>query len=1149
MVAGKKAQIPAPIDRPLSRAYLREFSGWSTAFPPSLSDPTSLRIMENTIIERDGSVRVRPGLKYLSYSGAGITLADQVVGTHEAFYLNDGSKAYLFAIKEATSVGFRVLTYVAGQPRVLLLTDPLVGFNVIGGSNALNFTLATTYVKYLQIDNKLFALSNKGEEMRLFRVGATKEAKALSTINWPEWSVPSKLDIVHPTQTWINASSPTARTNALSNPSFEIGTDGWNPIAGSKITRSTDAASMVTGSASGKLESPPSQLNQMPKPLHNVNLYGISGWSAETSGASVAAASNKLELTSPAAAGDYYSISPACDVDPAAQLQVAYDSTIVRVGALPKVKVRYFNSVGAQVGSDLTLSITNGSRCTSNTFTVPAGVVSMKVLIGSNSLGAADVVRVSNVLVSSAYQSSAMFDPDAGGYNGWLGAVNNSASELHSPADAEVASNKCGVLPLTALNGSIYAKTTGGIHMVTVYVEEYDSTGGLKATSSASTSVSGSTRLNVPIAATDTDTSRARIRVKCSGLSRGQVCYLDSGLLESGVSAVGTYFDGSTAGTSTTVNSWNGLAHKSSSNQEVLPVGLAAPVPVARAANTLISNVSANNVYRFAFFYTFSNEVGESAASQISVVRAKRGWSQWFWETPDAASEPSGTETGDPTRVADQLIAVVPDDVFAGAIGEGATKWTLYMFTWSDQDPVPTTAVKIDERTLTSSSVHGQSGWIRTTPVLSETASEAVMLPNKSNRYNYSNPSSAGQGLVAADRMILVYDPNDAAVIRWTSNQQGEYTNFTANKGGGYKTLTSGNQMVPACVKLWQNPQSADTLTILCQGTDGHSTGYFMAPAQVASQSEAVNIMGFEETTATPGTTSPFGCEVFNNALYHPLDDQLMKSTAMNYNISHKSQTENIRNMWEELATKELIVSSSYDNRLYYIVNNPSGVSLPAGCNGNEIWVFDVGAEGGSWSRWLVPAHSLRKIEIGGRNYMSVVCPEGIFYLDPEQGLDEYVSGGGITTRPIPWKLETNTQGANRSHDAWAHLQQVTVNLGNFLGVMRYGIRSFDLNGKTIEVSKIVRDDNPASALTWDLEDSLLVKRNLKEWRFFAESVDAAPSVGQINFVQYRYTPSTVNTGYEHGSVETFEYGRVEAGTDTYTTNGTPRPMIDTRRP
>jgi hypothetical protein len=58
------------------------------------------------------------------------------------------------------------------------------------------------------------------------------------------------------------------------------------------------------------------------------------------------------------------------------------------------------------------------------------------------------------------------------------------------------------------------------------------------------------------------------------------------------------------------------------------------------------------------------------------------------------------------------------------------------------------------------------------------------------------------------------------------------------------------------------------------------------------------------------------------------------------------------------------------------------------------------------------------------------------------------------------------------------------------------------------------------------------------------------PSAGQINLLQYRYTPSTVNTGYEFGSVETFEYGRdTEFLSPGETFNGVPRPMADTGRP
>src|SRR5436190_17113904 len=123
-----KKQIPAPIDRPVSRAYLRGFTGWSTAYPPGMADPTSLRLMENLMINRDGSVRTRPGLRYLSYlrqTDDTLLGMDKVcVGTHEPFFLNDGSKAYLFAVRESDStVGFRVLARINGMRTVYALTD------------------------------------------------------------------------------------------------------------------------------------------------------------------------------------------------------------------------------------------------------------------------------------------------------------------------------------------------------------------------------------------------------------------------------------------------------------------------------------------------------------------------------------------------------------------------------------------------------------------------------------------------------------------------------------------------------------------------------------------------------------------------------------------------------------------------------------------------------------------------------------------------------------------------------------------------------------------------------------------------------------------------------------------------------------------
>jgi hypothetical protein len=1138
-----KAKTPAPIDRPLSRAYLREFTGWSTAYPPGLSDPTSLRVMENVMINRDGSARVRPGLRYLSYGAFGTALTDQVIGTHEAFFLNDGTKAYLFAVREADgSVGFRVMVPGSAAGEVRTLAD--CEFDV-APPEELNFTAATTYVKYLQIDNKVFALSNAGEPMRLFFVGSDKRAKALASITSPEWSVEDKLKVVQPDADWVTSGLPLgSRRNRLTNPSFETNAEGWDRGQRTAVSRSQTVPA-VSGSRVLRLSSKPLRTNLMSKPLHDVAGLGIGGWDPVEGTGAAGVSGSFLQVTG---AGAFFHGSPMLGgIDAGTEYRVAFDFN-AGSGAAPKCKLRFFAG-DKRVGEDTVFALPPaGPRWTSGKVKAPKTATSVRVLVGSSSGG---WVAWKNVMLVEAGEDTTLFTGSDGTDYFWTDGVNASASVHHPPADVWIESERVPASPSKKLCGSIYAQAETITRDTQVTLTTFKSGGSVASTdtsAAATPDTTGSpTRFEVGRASTPAKTATASVKLTVKNVPRGENHYVDAAMLESGVDVAGTYFDGDTSDTDTLVYTWGGKEHASGSRQTTYAAITTVPTAEAKTADTLISTGS--NPYSFGFFYTFNNEVGESAASQITVVRAQRAWPMWKWESANAAGEPSGTEVDNPNAAADQLVAYVPADCFDAALAQGATGWNLYMLTWSNQDATPVTAIKVGHRELKDTASQGRDGWIRVTPQTA-TAGDISVLPSEANRYNYSNPSSGGQGLVAADRMVLVNDPNAAAVIRWSSNQQGDYTNFTASKGGGYKTLTSGNLYVPACVKLWQNPQSVDTLTILCMGVDGYSTGYYMAPAQVASQSEATNIMGFEETTATPGTTSPYGVEVFNNALYHPLDDQLMKSSATNYNINHAPQTDAIKNVWGQLADKEWIISCEHDSRLYYIVHNPDGVPLEDGCNGNEIWVLDAGAKAGPWSRWLVQAHSLRKIEFGGRVYMSVVRPDGIYYLDPEVGLDEVVGADGfVATAPIAWKLETNTQGANRAHDAWGHVQQLNLTLGCFQGQMRYGIRSRDIHGKDIDISKVVGDDLPPGELAFDLEDYLLVRRDLREWFFYAESVDGEPSFGQLNYVQYRYTPVTVNAGYEWGSVETFEYGRSAAGSDSNTTNGTPQPMIDTRRP
>src|SRR5690606_27734618 len=144
------------------------------------------------------------------------------------------------------------------------------------------------------------------------------------------------------------------------------------------------------------------------------------------------------------------------------------------------------------------------------------------------------------------------------------------------------------------------------------------------------------------------------------------------------------------------------------------------------------------------------------------------------------------------------------------------------------------------------------------------------------------------------------------------------------------------------------------------------------------------------------------------------------------------------------------------------------------------------------------------------------------------------------------------TQGANRAHDAWAHLQQASITVGNFMGKMRYGIRGQDRHGRVVDVPKELSDprevDLPARPLPRALQDHLLLQRHLRERVFYAESVEDEPSYGRINLVQYRFTPVSVNVGYEYGSVETFEYGRGQGiGQGAYP-NGLPAGAVDTTR-
>lgn len=1160
-----KSRPPAPIDRPLSKAYLREFAGWSTAYPPGLSEPNSLRVMENVLVTRDGAARVRPGLRAYLRAKSPLPL----VGSHELFYTTTG-KAYLVAVRETVDVGtanereivgFRVIEHDdAGVVVMRTLTE--AGFTIPAGANVLSFTAATTYVKYLQIDNKIFALSNAPEGMLMFWVGEEKKAKKLQSIVRPTWNTADKLTAMHPTGAWVTGNQPSSeRENLCTNPDFEVGTTGWSAVnSDSYLYRSSVA---TVGAQSLGVASYAGRTNWMATPLHDVAATGIASWIAYRSTITVSGSSMKITETHGPGYTYGYTKSQIMPIQGGDQLRLAFDLTAANWAKKLRAWVSFYDSSETIITNSLNVmestSVGVGRKVTSY-FTAPTQARYAVVMIGlePTSTTVDGWISIKDIYLGSDSDTSALDGNDGVGYR-WTGAVNGSSSAYHPPLDVAAEHDPqpavAGVYTISADMRSQIGKQHE------LEARALNSSGVVLLTQTTiATGTDAWVRRSVTITA-PAGTTRIVARVIGRSIGYDQEVRADAVLIEKAGSA-GAYFSGSTPNVGTTKRRWVGEANASVSVEEVFAPVL--PSPQVATDSTLVSSSAVKNRYSFSFFYTVSNELGESAASQVTTIKVQRPWTAWEWK------DPSGADTDNPESCHDQLVVTVPLEVFTNAVAAGATKWTAYYYSQGPNDAPSVTAMRFAEVDLTNDPDHVQHGYARLTPQMVKIGIGDPLVPSESTRVNTSDPVKGSQGIVAADRLILVGNPADPARVTWSSGAPGDYHNFSTLLGGGTKQFTSGNLYVTACVKLWQNPQSVDTLTILNAGDDGRSNAYYMQPAQITSLSESISVMGFEEVTALQGTVSPYGCEVVNNALYRPLFHGLFKSSANNYNLSTKPVSDTIQNVWRTLNSMHRIVSAQLDNRIYFLVHNIKGEALKENCRGNEVWVVDLAATTPTWSRWTVQGVSLRAMDVDGVVMMSIITPEGIFVFNEDRYTDERFNEttGLLETANIRWYLETNVQGANRAHDAWCNLQQANIMAGNFLGRLRYGIRGKDVNGMDIEVEKVlVSSKPPPEGVAEDIgfvmptlapterEDYLLVKRIMKEWVFFAGSVDdiveeeVVPRFGggQVNSVQYRYTPATVNVGYEYGSVETFEYGSSAAANAT-TDSGTPVPYVDMSR-
>lgn len=1178
-------KIAAPVDRPLSKAYLRGFDGWSTAYPPEVSEPNSLRVMNNVMITREEAARVRPGLRTYMQTKAPLP----IVGSHEVFYTDNG-KAYIVAVRETLDAGtdderealtFRVLATdpeVENATEIEMLTLAQLGFEQL--SDTLELSGEATYVRYLQIDNKIYAMSNApDDEIVMFWVGTRRQAKKLQNILRPEWTVDDKLTVFHADGAWVAGSIPSAtRRNVVKNPDFEANINGWTK--GHSRVAMWHSGADYHGTRSLGIRSLPLRTNYVKSPLHSPDSTGLTGWQTgpRLNRISVQGTSMRLHAERQATDSFGYVMSERLQVPGGKRFKFAFDLTGEQNARKWMTAVRFFRRNGDRIGGTTQVGgnrkLTNGRRY-SKEFVIPSQARYMRILIGvaPTARNVNAKLDIKNVTLNEASVSTAALDGDDGADHYWTGNPNDSRSVHHPGRDVWVDSPKGPATAGKDYIGSSWVLASAGVQ-IEVQTRAYNSSGSVLATQTASdTATGGSTwqRLVAPVLNAPAGTTKIGVRVIARDLERDERLYVDGAAVINEAVDAG-YFSGNTAKSGDWKYRWAGAKNNSISiAEEFAPIP---PVAETPSSSTLVSSDSTKNTYSFRVWYTISNEFGESAASQDTVIRTQRSWTTWKFTTP------GGADTNNPELCADQLIVRMPQEVFDAALAANATHWTAYVATWGPNDVPVVTGTRFAEVALDDESTYDGEGFARITPRLPGAGAPTMTVPSEATLFNATDPRKGSQGLVAADRLVLVGAPNDPAKISWSSGSPGDYANFSDALGGGEKQLTSGNLYLTACVKLWQNPQSVDTLTILTRGDDGRSTAYYMQPATITTLSETIQVMGFEEVSGMSGTVSPYGCEVVNNGLYRPEFHGLTKSTANNYNVSHRSVSDTIENMWRTLQQMHRIVSASLDSRIYYLVHNIFGETLEDGCNGNEVWVIDVAAKTPHWSRWSVQGNSLRTMDVDGVVMMSVVRPDGIFTFHPDRYTDDMFDDAGVLQRVnIPWYLETNTQGANRAHDAWANLQQANVMLGNFEGELEYGVRGKDVNGMDIDIKKRVVSSAPPPDLTQlgdDLEDTFkmptlnpdgqedyfLVRKIMKQWVFYAGSVydevDVTPDDdnpddtvlvprscgGQISAVQYRYTPATVNVGYEYGSVETFEYGAMDQAR-AVTDSGTPLPYVD----
>jgi hypothetical protein len=650
--------------------------------------------MENVMVDRNGAVAVRPGLRYLSYEDSpdmdptddaypGLASPLPLVGGQEPFYTLSGEKALLFGVREVDgSVGFRAILMTDPFAVVFGLEDPAIGFTIPQGTANMNFSEATTHVEYLQINNRIIAMSDAGEDIRVFFVGLEKVAKRMSNVSVPDWTDADKLTAIQPDSAWVAAQTVTVRTNELLNPSFEAGTYLWTPSDTTRLSPGTPA-DPVAGEHVLHVESRPARTNMITRPLHDLAALPenstINGWyPLKQAGHDTRVLTDhgylrifdQLKGEGPFLA---YSSKAHENVVPGQKYRLAFDYTVGQ-DITPQARLTFHSVNGATIGDDVVFELPEeNGRWISDAVQAPTGTVTIRAWVGGVGRGPmVTYIRIKDVVLCRDGEATTLFTGASGTNYHWTGAVNQSASVYHPPQTVKVTSARVPV-PKRALSGSASVRTMG--QTFTISMQTFNKYGIVVDSPSAGATPTAGVwfRAHAGAAMVGTGAVSAELSIQIPGVGYGQYIEIDACMLESNTSLLGTYFDGSSAGTPITANNWTDrfAPHASASRQRIMP-GTSMPSPETPTADTLIATGGAEmNPYKLGMFYTFENEIGESAPSRVLEIRMSRAWSNWRWETANAAGEPSGTATDVAELCADQLVVRLPQAVYEQALSRG----------------------------------------------------------------------------------------------------------------------------------------------------------------------------------------------------------------------------------------------------------------------------------------------------------------------------------------------------------------------------------------------------------------------------------------------------------------------------------------------